>query len=159
MHRQKPEPMNDAQKTIVLNRFAPVAKPSDAVAPPRRSDDVGQPEPSPMDADLDDLRAENERLRATAAQMHEEMMSLYRALDARPAPPPAPEPSVAEPTPSLSQTGESDEALVWKLLPEDVVLLRAHAKNLSEELQAVHASLSWQITKPLRILVRMLGIK
>ncbi|MGA9333991.1 MAG: hypothetical protein WBV39_06910 [Rudaea sp.] len=105
--------------------------------------------------DLDDLREDNARLRAAAAQMQREILILNRALDGEVLPSTAFNPDVSGTWPlDVNDAGLDMPSMTQ--MPEDVFLLRAHVENLTGQLQAMRKSLSWRITRPLRALGRWL---
>ncbi|HZP65460.1 MAG TPA: hypothetical protein VFB32_04065 [Rudaea sp.] len=97
-----------------------------------------------LEQELEDLRQENARLRLVAEQLQADMIALNRALEIAAAPPPdVPAPAADPLAPSVD----------WSAAPDDVLRLRVHAQNLTDQIKAIHASLSWRITRPLRALV------
>jgi len=86
--------------------------------------------------DLEDAREENRRLATAVTQMRAEMLALNRALDA------------------AHQAGDS--APDSHLLHEEIRALRVHAENLVASMEAVYASNSWRLTRPLRALAGVL---
>jgi hypothetical protein len=86
--------------------------------------------------DLEDAREESRRLADAVAQMRGEIIALNRALDA------------AQPLQDAAQLFHGAQ-----VLQEEVNTLRAHAEQLAASMQAVYASNSWRITRPLRALV------
>jgi polysaccharide pyruvyl transferase WcaK-like protein len=86
--------------------------------------------------DLEDAREESRRLADAVAQMRGEIIALNRALDA------------AQPLQDAAQLFHGAQ-----VLREEVNTLRAHAEQLAASMQAVYASNSWRITRPLRALV------
>lgn len=83
--------------------------------------------------DLEDAREENRRLANAVAQMRQEMLALNRALEA------AAQPSHAAAAAQAAQ-----------LLQEELTTLRVHAERLAASMQAIYASNSWRVTRPLR---------
>lgn len=87
--------------------------------------------------DLDDAREENRRLATAVTQMRSEMLVLNRALDA-------------------AARGADGPAPDSHHLHEEIRALRVHAENLVASIEAVRASNSWRVTRPLRALAKVL---
>jgi hypothetical protein len=91
--------------------------------------------------ELDDLREENRRLRASTKQMRSEIMLLSRAL---------------EPMHRLSEALATSDPLTNRQSGADVAALRAQVDRLAQRLSATYASTSWRLTRPVRLLSRLL---
>jgi polysaccharide pyruvyl transferase WcaK-like protein len=87
--------------------------------------------------DLCDAREENKRLITAGAQMREEILALNRALSAA--------------KDQLRKAG-SGTAQGMQALHGEIDQLRAHAANLASAIEALRASNSWRVTRPLRAL-------
>jgi hypothetical protein len=92
--------------------------------------------------DLDDLREENRRLRAATGQMRAEIVLLSRAL--------APMHRLQEELEAFRPSANG------KGPPVTAEALRAEVDELTRRLEATYASTSWRLTRPVRLLSRLL---
>ncbi|MGA9335900.1 MAG: hypothetical protein WBV39_16585 [Rudaea sp.] len=104
--------------------------------------------------ELDDLREQNARLRAAAAQMRQQVVNLHRALDVATVAAHAAETAMSLAHCRNIHDGDPD-TFADQAMPGDVVLLRVHCQNIVEQLKAMRGSLSWRITKPLRVMAEV----
>jgi polysaccharide pyruvyl transferase WcaK-like protein len=98
--------------------------------------------------DLEDARQENRRLANAVTQMRGEMLALSRALDAAAQPPQAAQAAQAAHVAHVAHVAHA--------LQEELNTLRVHAEQLAASMQAVYASNSWRVTRPLRAMFGVL---
>lgn len=101
--------------------------------------------------DLDDLRDENRRLRSATEQMRAEILALSRALE--------PMHRLNEELAAWrarSASSAADETAEERRVRDSQQVLQARAEQLAQLVRAIHASSSWRLTKPWRVLGRWL---
>jgi len=103
--------------------------------------------------DLEDAREENRRLANAVTQMRGEMLALNRALDLTAQPLQAAH-ALHEEMNTLR--AHAEELHTLRARAEDVSTLRAHAEQLAASVEAILASKSWRITRPLRTVAGVL---
>ena len=108
--------------------------------------------------DLDDLREENLRLRASVAQMHTEVVSLSKTVATLTGPEALEWEHVQLELQRLQTSVAAAHAAhaAHQVALHELEQLRAHAAGLQHRLEATYASRSWRITRPVRAVSTLL---